>query len=105
MFTKLFIGNLSFHAREIDLHQAFGSHGTVVRASLMMDPKTGASRGLAFVTMSSSRDARNAVTALNGKSLNGSRLAVSIAVDQAPQRNRHQGQTGMPDSQAPFPLK
>lgn len=85
MHTRLFIGNLSFQTREIDLHQAFASYGTVVSASLMTDPGTGDSRGLAFVTMSSGQEARNAITALNGKALGGSRLAVSIAVDQKPQ--------------------
>ena len=82
MCTKLFIGNLSFQTRESDLHLAFAAHGTVVHTSLMTNPGTGDSRGLAFVTMSSSLEARNAVTALNGKPLNGSKLVVSIAVDQ-----------------------
>jgi RNA recognition motif-containing protein len=77
--NKLFVGNLSFNTTENDQQDAFAPHGTVVEASLMTDRATGRSRGFAFVTMSSETEAQNAVTAMNGKSVDGRALTVNVA--------------------------
>jgi cold-inducible RNA-binding protein len=79
MNNKLFVGNLSFNTTENDLQDAFTPHGTVVEANLVTDRATGRARGFAFVTMSSDEEAQNAVTALNGKSVDGRALVVNIA--------------------------
>ena len=44
MSNKLFVGNLSFNTTENDLQDAFGAHGTVTEANLMMDRGNLASR-------------------------------------------------------------
>jgi RNA recognition motif-containing protein len=45
----------------------------------MMDRMTGKSRGFAFVTMNDKAEAEAAISALNGKELNGRTLSVSEA--------------------------
>ena len=77
--NKLFVGNLSFNTTENDLQDMFAAHGTVTEANLMMDRASGRPRGFAFVTMSTSEEAQNAMEALNGKSIDGRALTVNIA--------------------------
>jgi len=79
MSTKLFVGNLSFKTTENDLSDAFGAHGTVVEANLMMDRMSGRPRGFGFVTMGSPEEAQKAIDALHGKELDGRALTVNIA--------------------------
>lgn len=79
MNNKLFVGNLSFNTTENDLQDAFTSHGTVVEANLVTDRTTGRARGFGFVTMSTDEEAQNAIAGLNGKSIDGRAVAVSVA--------------------------
>ena len=79
MNNKLFVGNLSFDTTENNLQDTFAAHGTVVESNLMTDRATGRSRGFGFVTMSTEEEAKNAVTALHGQSLDGRALTVNIA--------------------------
>lgn len=76
---KLYVGNLSFETTENDLQDLFDQHGQVNEVSLMMDRMTGRSRGFAFVTMNDKAQAEAAITALNGKDLNGRTISVSEA--------------------------
>jgi RNA recognition motif-containing protein len=79
MNNKLFVGNLSFNTTENDLQDTFAAHGTVTEANLMMDRATGRPRGFGFITMSTAEEAQNAVSALNGQSLDGRALTVNLA--------------------------
>ena len=79
MNNKLFVGNLSFKTTENDLQDAFASHGTVLEANLMMDRTSGRPRGFGFVTMGTPEEAQNAMSALNGASLDGRNLTVNLA--------------------------
>src|SRR6476646_9590849 len=79
MNTKLFVGNLSFNTTENDLQDTFAAHGTVVETNLMTDRTTGRPRGFGFVTMSSAEEAKKAIDALNGASLDGRALTVNEA--------------------------
>jgi cold-inducible RNA-binding protein len=76
---KLYVGNLSFETTENDLQDLFEQHGKVGEVALMMDRMTGKSRGFAFVTMNDKAEAEAAISALNGKELNGRTLSVSEA--------------------------
>ena len=76
---KLYVGNLSFESTENDLQDLFEQHGAVNEVNLMMDRMTGKSRGFAFVTMNEKAEAEAAISALNGKELNGRTLSVSEA--------------------------
>jgi cold-inducible RNA-binding protein len=77
--NKLFVGNLSFNTTENDLQDTFAAHGTVLEANLMMDRATGRPRGFGFVTMSTPEEAQAALTALNGKEVDGRALTVNVA--------------------------
>jgi cold-inducible RNA-binding protein len=77
--TALYVGNLSFESTENDLQDLFEQHGTVNEVHLMMDRMTGKSRGFAFVTMSDDTQANAAMSALNGRDLNGRNLTVNEA--------------------------
>ena len=79
MSNKLYVGNLSYNTTENELQDTFAAHGTVMEANLMTDRLTGRARGFGFVTMSTPEEAQNAVTALNGFSLDGRALTVNVA--------------------------
>ena len=76
---KLYVGNLSFESTENDLQDLFEQHGTVSEVRLMMDRMTGKSRGFAFVTMNDGAQANAAMSAINGRELNGRTLNVNEA--------------------------
>src|SRR2546423_14866878 len=76
---KLYVGNLSFETTENDLQDLFEQHGAVKEVHLMMDRMTGKSRGFAFVTMNDDEQAKSAMSATNGKELNGRALNVNEA--------------------------
>lgn len=76
---NIYVGNLSYQATDEDLREAFGAHGTVKSASVIMDKMTGQSRGFGFVEMSSKSEGEAAITALNGKELKGRPLRINEA--------------------------
>lgn len=83
MGTKLYIGNLSYNTTEESLRAAFESNGRkVTEVSIITDRETGRPRGFAFVQMGSAEDAQAAVSALDGKELDGRMLRVSEARDK-----------------------
>ena len=77
--TNIFVGNLSFDTTDTDLHAAFGAYGEVGRASVVRDRDSGQSRGFGFVEMTNSSEATQAMSALNGRDLNGRTLNVNEA--------------------------
>jgi cold-inducible RNA-binding protein len=76
---KLYVGSLSFETTENDLQDLFEQHGQVSEVRLMMDRMTGKSRGFAFITMNDDTQAKAAMSATNGKELNGRALNVNEA--------------------------
>lgn len=88
---NIYVGNLSFDTTEADLLQAFGAHGTVTKAQIVMDRDTGRSRGFAFVEMSNGGDA--AIAAMNGAMFQGRTLTVNEAKPRE-ERPRHGGGGG-----------
>jgi cold-inducible RNA-binding protein len=88
---KLYVGNLSFETTENDLQDLFEQHGTVNEVHLMMDRVTGKSRGFAFVTMNDDTQAKAAMSATNGKDLNGRALNVNEARPREERPRSHGG--------------
>ena len=84
MGTKLYVGNLSFNTTENELQELFAQAGAVQEVTLMQDKFTGKSRGFAFVTMASDQEAQNAITQLNGKTVEGRPLTVNEARPREP---------------------
>jgi cold-inducible RNA-binding protein len=79
MGTKLYVGNLPFNTTENELQELFSQAGAVQEVTLMQDRFTGKSRGFAFVTMGSDEEAQNAISKLNGQSIEGRPLTVNEA--------------------------
>jgi len=79
MAAKIYIGNLSFNTTNQDLVDMFGEYGTVQSVNIIEDRETGRSRGFAFVEMSSNEEAQKAISALNGKEIDGRSLTVNEA--------------------------
>jgi cold-inducible RNA-binding protein len=81
--TNIFVGNLAYQITENELEAAFAQYGTVEKVNLIRDRDTGQVRGFAFVEMSSSADATNAINALNGQKLRGRSINVNEARPRA----------------------
>ncbi len=79
MFNKVLLGNLSTTTTEQEIVDLFaGTAGTVVSVDVALDPKTGTCRGYAFVVMKDQSEAVQAVSDLNGKSLSGRTVQISL---------------------------
>jgi RNA recognition motif-containing protein len=76
---NIFVGNLDFGATESSLRSLFEAYGKVDRVNLVTDRDTGRSRGFAFVEMSDSAQADQAIAALNGTDLGGRALNINEA--------------------------
>ncbi|MBI1895875.1 MAG: RNA-binding protein [Acidobacteria bacterium] len=85
--TNIFVGNLSYQTTETELQSLFGAYGAVERVSIIRDRETGQPRGFAFVEMPSSDEAARAISAVNGRELNGRALNVNEARPREPRGN------------------
>src|SRR2546423_4049871 len=79
MGKKLYVGNLAYSVGDSDLQQIFEAHGAVQSAQVIMDRDTGRSKGFGFVEMGSDQEAQAAISALNGKEVEGRALTVNEA--------------------------
>ena len=75
--NKLFVGNISFKMSENDLLDLFSQAGKVLSVAIPTDRDTGRKRGFAFVEMESDDDAQAAISALNGKTIQGREIIVN----------------------------
>lgn len=79
MSTNIYVGNLTFTTDTNDLERMFAEYGEVTSAHVITDRETGRSRGFGFVEMGSSEAAESAISALNGKDVDGRKLTVNVA--------------------------
>ena len=84
MAAKLFVGNLSYQATEEDLRELFQQAGTVQSVRIITDQFTGRPRGFGFVEMATPEGADQAVSRLNGASLDGRTIKVEKATGAGP---------------------
>lgn len=92
MQPKLYVGNLSYDAKDSDLQNLFSKYGNVQSVSIISDRFTGRSKGFAFVEMASGEEAEKAL-ALNGTDFLGRNITVSEArpKESRPEGRRSQG--------------
>ena len=76
---NLFVGNMSFSTTESELRFIFEPFGEVTRVNVVTDRDTGRARGFAFVDMTNDEEAAKAISALNGKEVDGRALNVNEA--------------------------
>src|SRR3989338_3633758 len=79
MAVKLFVGGFFFSTSKERLREACAACGTVESASVVTDRDTGRSRGFGFVEMATPEDAEQAISKLNGTSLDGRTIQVEKA--------------------------
>ena len=82
MTKKLFVGNLPFGVSDFELEDLFKGYGEVTSAKVIVDRRTGRSRGYGFVEMGTEDLAQQAIEALNGTELKGRPINVSLAREQ-----------------------
>jgi len=78
MNKKLFVGNLDFDVKDIELEELFKTVGKVLTAEIVrfFDKK---SKGFGFVEMGTEEEAKMAIEKLNGSDFRGRKIIVSYA--------------------------
>jgi len=76
---KLIVLNLPRNFSEQDLEALFKAHGAVNACNLVMDDKTGKSKGFGFVEMALEEEAVAAIEKLHGTKIKQSRIRVKPA--------------------------
>ncbi|HVJ21531.1 MAG TPA: RNA-binding protein [Polyangiaceae bacterium] len=82
MGNRLYVGNLSFNADTETLRAAFAEVGDVTDVHVVTDRETGRSRGFGFVTMANAGLAAEAMSRLNGTTLDGRALRIDEATER-----------------------
>ena len=68
---KIFVGNLSWNTDEEGLRAEFAKYGEVASATVCIDTRTNRSKGFGFVEMPNAEQAEAAISAINGKEIDG----------------------------------
>jgi len=76
---NIFVGNLSFEAKEADVYKLFMGFGSVACVTIVMEKKGNKSRGFGFLEMPDEQEAQAAIVALNDKEFMGRPLKVETA--------------------------
>jgi RNA recognition motif-containing protein len=76
---NIYVSNLSFNVTDEDLNEYFAEYGEVTSAKVILDKFTQKSRGFAFVEMSDDEAANKAIQELDGASVDGRTINVSVA--------------------------
>ena len=83
MGNRLFVGNLSWDTTEDALRAAFEQGGRTVKdVHIVSDRETGRPRGFAFVELSSSQEAQDAMSELDGAEVDGRPIRVNEAQER-----------------------
>ena len=93
MSKKLYIGNLPYSITETALREMFTPLGALDSVSIITDRETGQPKGFAFVEMTDDDAAKQAISQINGKTLDNRSLTVAEARPQV-QRSGGGGSRG-----------
>jgi RNA recognition motif-containing protein len=87
---KIYVGNMPFSMNDSQTRDLFEEFGNVDSVNVITDRETGRPRGFAFIEMPD-EEAREAISALNEREVDGRRLNISEA---RPRENRGGGGGG-----------
>lgn len=76
---NIYVSNLSFAVVDEDLKSYFAEYGEVTSAKVIMDKYTNRSKGFGFVEMSDDAAAQKAIAELDGATVDGRSIKVSVA--------------------------
>ncbi len=79
---KIIIRNLSRETTEPQLKALFEEYGQVTSCDLVLDKRTGKSKGFGFAEMPIDKDARYAIKKLNDRNIDNTRIRVKVAEDK-----------------------
>ena len=82
MGNRLYVGNLSYHATQDSLREAFSACGEVTDVHIVQDRDSGQSRGFGFVTMGTPAEAASAISSMDGSMVDGRALRVNEAEER-----------------------
>ncbi len=87
---RLYIGNLSYEASEVDIEELFKGIGDVKSVEIIYNPRTHKSKGYGFVEMYQMGDAARCVEVLHGQPFMGRDLMVSAANERQARQDARQ---------------
>ena len=76
---NIYVSNLSFAVQDEDLSSYFAEYGEVTSAKVIMDKYTNRSKGFGFVEMSDDEASKKAIAELDGATVDGRAIKVSVA--------------------------
>jgi RNA recognition motif-containing protein len=86
--VNIYVGNLSHDATEDEIKKEFEAFGEVASVKIIKDMFSGFSKGFGFVEMPSKKQAQEAMSELNGKSLKDKPLRINEARPRGDNRRR-----------------
>ncbi len=86
---KIYAGNLPWSIDDSGLEVLFAKHGEVDSASVVTDRETGRSRGFGFVEMQNAQHAQEAISSLNGTTIDSRELKVNEAQDKPKRQSNY----------------
>jgi cold-inducible RNA-binding protein len=81
MRTKIFVGNLPWSIRDLELKEAFFDYGDIIECVVILE-RDGRSRGYGFITYKTSEAAQKAIAAMNGVELMDRKINVNESVSK-----------------------
>ncbi len=91
---NIYVGNLLFDVAESDLREAFEQFGAVTEVRLIMDKRSGKSKGFCFIEMPDKDEAQKAIDEMNGKEFMGREIKASEAKPKTDSRGGGRGGGG-----------
>jgi RNA recognition motif-containing protein len=91
---NIYVGNLSYTAKDNDLKEAFEAFGEVTSAKIITDRYSGDSKGFGFVEMPVKEEALSAINELNGVDIKGNTLVVNEARQRSNNRKGNRNKSG-----------
>lgn len=86
MSKKLYVGNLAYVTTEDTLKEIFSQYGEVISATVIKDRATQKSKGFGFVELADDSAAKDAISSLSGREVDGRKIRVNEAEEKAPRR-------------------
>ncbi len=86
MSKKLYVGNLAYVTTEDTLKEIFSQYGEVISATVIKDRDTQKSKGFGFVELADDSAAKDAISSLSGREVDGRKIRVNEAEEKAPRR-------------------
>ena len=86
---NIYVSNLSFNVHDEDLKSYFADYGEVSSAKVINDKETNRSRGFGFVEMPDDAAAQKAIAELDGATVDGRAIKVTVAKPREERSNNN----------------